>query len=834
MKNQPDPKLIQVRKIIDTMLEASEHLRTLIKNKDLKNSIFIFGSIVQGFESIEIFLKTSKLDRGLKTRKNIEQNILYFAKELERGNITKLLEIMQFSLIPNIRKLKGNFDDDNKNRQFIIGVYLDHVNPIEVLPEARTLALIKEAKKRNAEIFFFSSNDVNLKEKQIYGMTKIDGKWQKKDFPLPDVINNVGVVTKGRQSSIERNLRKLIPFTTFAIGDKFYLVKKLVESGKYAHLLAPFKVVTDIDIVLKFLEHNDQAVFKPLRGARGENIYYLEKNGRKHTLYNHTKKKQLDIEALEKWVYDVILKRKNTYMIQKYINARTKSNEPFDIRAHVQKDGEGKWQITKIYPRIGNKKSILSNISRGGRTEDIESFFESQFDNKGSLYLKKLLQLSMDLTWHIDKLHGLALDELGLDLAIDNNGRFWLHEANIGPQTTYHEEERAVNTIGYALYLAKNKIFHTNEFEILNLPKDQFSIKTNDLDIAKLEHDITVGMLVGEEEINELTIACAYVANYENVNFFYFTPKDIDFNEGLIRGHFYIDHKWVPKIVKYPDVIYDRLRLRGVKGFDFIYQEFEGIPITNEFYGNSINKLEVYDRLKNTGVFDDIIIPYKKIERLKDIKNFIDNYNKIIIKPEVGSFANGVHLIEKLNTDKYKMALKEKVTFYNELELNRYVHNLIKKGEYIIQKYIESRTKENQPFDIRVHLVKDGKGKWSFAKIYPRIGFNYGTITITRKGGYVGNITGFLQRNFPDVETNILINRIKDLSIKLIVQFERLYEENLSEAGLDFAIDNKDASPYLIEINVNKPGIIYYEFEVARNLIQYSKYLALQNKKSGY
>src|SRR5690606_23321958 len=190
-----------------------------------------------------------------------------------------------------------------------------------------------------------------------------------------------GVVTKGRQSSIERNLRKLIPFTTFAIGDKFYLVKKLVESGKYAHLLAPFKVVTDIDIVLKFLEHNDQAVFKPLRGARGENIYYLEKNGRKHTLYNHTKKKQLDIEALEKWVYDVILKRKNTYMIQKYINARTKSNEPFDIRAHVQKDGEGKWQITKIYPRIGNKKSILSNISRGGRTEDIESFFESQFDN---------------------------------------------------------------------------------------------------------------------------------------------------------------------------------------------------------------------------------------------------------------------------------------------------------------------------------------------------------------------------------------------------------------------------------------------------------------------
>src|SRR5699024_1072932 len=97
------------------------------------------------------------------------------------------------------------------------------------------------------------------------------------------------------------------------------------------------------------------------------------------------------------------------------------------------------------------------------------------------------------------------------------------------------------------------------------------------------------------------------------------TPKDIDFNEMLIRGYFYENNEWVAKIVDYPDAIYDRLRLRGIKGYNVIYEELEGIPFTNEFCGNSISKLEVYDKLQATGKLDDVLIPYQKVDRVRDI-----------------------------------------------------------------------------------------------------------------------------------------------------------------------------------------------------------------------
>src|SRR5699024_9024854 len=64
-----------------------------------------------------------------------------------------------------------------------------------------------------------------------------------------------------------------------------------------------------------------------------------------------------------------------------------------------------------------------------------------------SKYEEEILRLSLDVTQHLDKLYGLSLNELGLDFAIDDTGRIWMHEANNGPQTAYHEEERAIEYI---------------------------------------------------------------------------------------------------------------------------------------------------------------------------------------------------------------------------------------------------------------------------------------------------------------------------------------------------------------------------------------------------
>ena len=66
----------------------------------------------------------------------------------------------------------------------------------------------------------------------------------------------------------------------------------------------------------------------------------------------------------------------------------------------------------------------------------------------------------------------------------------------------------------------------------------------------------------------------------------------------------------------------------------------------------------------------------------------------------------------------------------------------------IVQKYIETRTKAGNPADFRSHMMKDGNLEWRFATIYPRIGFNYASISTVYDGGYRGELNGFLKQNF--------------------------------------------------------------------------------------
>src|SRR5690625_3294488 len=584
--------------------------------------------------------------------------------------------------MPKFRQLYALFTPEETNKKTVIGIYHDKANPKDLYPEARVRALNKEAEKQQATSLYFSAENVDFKNKKISALTYENNDWQKVESDFPDVINNTGSTNKHQQSITERKLRRMVPFTSFHVGNKFYLPKVMVKQKQFAELLVPFKMINKKQIVYNYLDQEKIAVVKPILGARGERIYFIQRKGNRFTITDHRQERIYNKDNFDEWIQNTLLQKKFSYMIQRYIDCHTKNREPYDIRAHMQKDVNGKWIITKIYPRIGSKESILSNISRGGRTGELQDFLTSQFgEQTGEVFDEKLRNLSIDLTGYLDRIHNFSLDELGLDLAIDETGRFWLHEANNGPQSTYHENERAVNTIGYAKYIATNGIVKQNQF---SMDEGQFSAKKSTLPFAEVNNRYRIGMLKSEEEDDKLAVACAYVANYENVQFYTFSPQDVDYNAMLIKGKFFEKGKWEEKIIEYPDVIYDRFRLRGINQFNNVYEDLEGIPFTNEFYGNSISKLEVYDKLKSTGKLNDVIIPYKKVEKVRDIFDYIDEFAAVIVKPEVGSFARGVHYISKTNDNHFFVAEREKEQKYTEIELRKYFNELMEKSTFIV------------------------------------------------------------------------------------------------------------------------------------------------------
>src|SRR5699024_9509564 len=113
---------------------------------------------------------------------------------------------------------------------------------------------------------------------------------------------------------------------------------------------------------------------------------------------------------------------------------------------------------------------------------------------------------------------------------------------------------------------------------------------------------------------------------------------------------------------------------------------------------------------------------------------------------------------------------------------------------------------------------------------YPRVGINYVTISSTSEGGYIGNLHGFIEVNFSTLSSKELIKKVEQVSNLFVEKFESLYfDYRISELALDLAID-PDGNIFLIEINVNKPGIIYYEFDVAQQIIPYCISLVEQLK----
>ena len=97
-----------------------------------------------------------------------------------------------------------------------------------------------------------------------------------------------------------------------------------------------------------------------------------------------------------------------------------------------------------------------------------------------------------------------------------------LHEANNGPQSTYHEEKRAVHTIGYAKYIAEKGLVKYNQFQ---KSPNQFNAKTSKLPIKEADNRYRIGMLKSEKDDENLAIACAYVAHYENWTRFHFLQE---------------------------------------------------------------------------------------------------------------------------------------------------------------------------------------------------------------------------------------------------------------------------------------------------------------------
>ncbi|MFD1020154.1 YheC/YheD family protein [Thalassobacillus hwangdonensis] len=295
-------------------------------------------------------------------------------------------------------------------------------------------------------------------------------------------------------------------------------------------------------------------------------------------------------------------------------------------------------------------------------------------------------------------------------------------------------------------------------------------------------------------------------SKFHGIELVYAHPEDVDMETETIHGKVLVDDRWIDKEIPIPPYI-------DLNTYCFRYKEV--IKFLNERSYISCNgsfggKEKVYTMLKNDGEFADLLIPSKRTSTFDVFIDYLKKHEAVILKPRHGQKGRGIYKVEKGEANFY-LSFENEEKKCTEEELQSILENEIQLDKYVCQKYIDSKTKNGEPFDCRLRLEKDGKGEWTVTNYLIRIGSNQKVVANVSQGGSVCKLHSFLKANYENWQE--VKDTIVEIGKTLPYKMEQLYGIRNSNMGIDLGIDST-GKPYLFEVNAS-PGNEFGEGEIA-------------------
>lgn len=332
----------------------------------------------------------------------------------------------------------------------LIGMLHNRKDPAKV---SRAYLYSAIAKLEGVDFIYFTTKGVDFKNEKISGYYYEKGRWIEKEFPFPDVVLNTANQKTKKQNQIYYKLEKLIPYTSFPVGSKIDVYKKLEKSEYLKKFLIPYKQVYSNEDVLLFLDNYKEIIVKPIRGHHGDNVIKVEKVENGYKVIEKLNSFIFNQEELEAYLNKMPQNR----LVQKYINSSLASGEPFDFRLHLQKDKQAKWKVTIIIPRIGSKNFVITNISQGSQMMEFLKFIRNEYPDSWQKVKEQIETFAVNFSNEFENQYPYYFDELGIDIGYDKDKTIWVYEVNWRPGHVFIEVSTARNAILYALYLAQKR-----------------------------------------------------------------------------------------------------------------------------------------------------------------------------------------------------------------------------------------------------------------------------------------------------------------------------------------------------------------------------------------
>lgn len=270
---------------------------------------------------------------------------------------------------------------------------------------------------------------------RVLGYRHDGRRWRPAHFPPPDVLYNRTQATPATVA-LERGMRRRYGVRIFngRLGSKWRQYRVLARDPELRRYLPATRLLRSGSDLRSIVTRFGGAYVKPSRGGFGRGVWRIERKRRGYDVRRTDRigrSHRLGTVSLGT-AFRAIRRRRRAYIVQQRLHLLRWRGSIADVRVLMQKDIHGVWRLTGAGVRVGQGGTIVSNLSGGGKGASLSDVVRETFaDNLELAASIEMLvpEIAERIARRLERAGG-TLGELGIDLAIDRDGRIWFLEAN--------------------------------------------------------------------------------------------------------------------------------------------------------------------------------------------------------------------------------------------------------------------------------------------------------------------------------------------------------------------------------------------------------------------